>query len=101
MAISVQSSSLPDPSLLNLVRCIAFLFIFDFICRATYRLFFSPLCSVPGPPIAAATKWYQVYWNVWRGGQLIFEIERLHRIYGDLRTPLSTLLKLIAVQDQL
>lgn len=86
MAISFQTSSLPDPSLLNLIKLIGLPFILDFICRATYRLFFSPLCSVPGPAVAAVSKWYKVYWNVWRGGQLIFEIERLHKIHGKSTT---------------
>ena len=46
------------------------------------RLFFSPLASFPGPRLAAATRWYETYFDVLRGGQFMYEIQRLHKIYG-------------------
>ncbi len=49
-----------------------------------YRLVFSPLASVPGPKIAAATGWYEFYYDCILAGKYIFEIERMHNIYGEL-----------------
>lgn len=47
-----------------------------------YRLYFSRLASFPGSKLAAATYWYEFYFDWWLGGKFIFEIERLHKEYG-------------------
>lgn len=49
-----------------------------------YRLFLHPLKSFPGPKLAAASFLYEIYFDVCKapGGQYIYEIERLHEIYG-------------------
>ena len=68
-------------------------FILDFlaliaisaITLVLYRLRLSPLAGVPGPKLAAATGWYEFYFDCWLAGQYIFEIERLHSIYGKSR----------------
>lgn len=51
-----------------------------------WRLFSSPLSKCPGPKIAAATLWYEFYYDVLKdsGGQYMWEIERMHRVYGKL-----------------
>lgn len=54
---------------------------------ANYRLFFHPLANVPGPRIAALTIWWEVYENVWKGGNLPFKLKRLHEIYGPVTSP--------------
>lgn len=50
--------------------------------RTVYRLYFHPLRKFPGPNLAAATSAYEFYFNAWKGGKFIWEIERLHEIYG-------------------
>ncbi|KAF2158546.1 hypothetical protein M409DRAFT_38183 [Zasmidium cellare ATCC 36951] len=49
---------------------------------ASWRLFFGPLAHIPGPRLAALTFLYEIYFEVFRDGTYIWEIERLHKIYG-------------------
>ncbi|KAI0392633.1 cytochrome P450 [Xylariaceae sp. FL0594] len=46
-----------------------------------YRLFFHPLASFPGPPLAKITNLYAAY-HAWRG-DIHVDIWRCHQIYGD------------------
>lgn len=58
------------------------------ILRIIYRLTLHPLAKIPGPKLAAATSLYEFYYDICLGGVWIFEIERLHQIYGrDVRLP--------------
>lgn len=59
---------LPTIALFAFVKLFALYYTIGLVCRAAYPVFLSPLRSIPGPPIAAITQWYQIYWNIWRGG---------------------------------
>ena len=47
-----------------------------------YRLFLSPIANIPGSKLSAATGWYETYYDVYKGGKFIFEIEKWHQQYG-------------------
>ena len=64
-----------------LLASVALLLVY-FVCLSTYRLFLSPLAKVPGPWVAAATGWYEFYWDCLMQGQYVFKIEEMHEKYG-------------------
>lgn len=52
------------------------------VLLAVYRLFFSPISQFPGPRLAAATGWYEFYYDVIQGGVYPFRIVEMHKRYG-------------------
>jgi hypothetical protein len=53
-----------------------------FISLMVYRLVFHPLARFPGPRLAAATSWYEAYYEIIEIGQYSKKISRLHDDYG-------------------
>jgi hypothetical protein len=49
-----------------------------------HRLYFHPLAKFPGSKLAAASGWYEFYFDYWLNGKYIFEIERMHKKYGPI-----------------
>lgn len=60
------------------------------IAIGIYRLYLSPLAKFPGPKLAALTQWYEIYFDVLKGGggKFTFEIKRMHEKYGMYNTTL-------------
>jgi cytochrome P450 len=70
---------------MSLFDAIAILFVVGIaygISLALYRLYAHPLSRYPGPKLAAATQWYEFYFDVLKRGRFAWEIKRMHEVYG-------------------
>ena len=47
-----------------------------------YRAYFDSLSHIPGPKLAAATLWYEFYYDVVKKGRYTWEIAKMHEKYG-------------------
>jgi cytochrome P450 len=52
------------------------------VLLALYRIYLHPLSKYPGPRLAAATRWYEFYFDVVKRGRFAWEIKRMHEVYG-------------------
>ena len=46
------------------------------------RLYLSPVAKFPGPKLAAATFWYEFYFDVIKKGRYTWRIQEMHEKYG-------------------
>ncbi|KAI0485715.1 cytochrome P450 CYP682H1 [Xylaria cf. heliscus] len=51
---------------------------------SVYRLFLSPLSSIPGPKIAAISYLYESYYEIVLGGQYFKRVAQMHQEYGPI-----------------
>lgn len=63
------------------------LLFFYCLGAAIYRLYLSPLASIPGPKLAALSTWYNWYYDMVLGGQYVWRVEEMHRQYGPIVRP--------------
>jgi hypothetical protein len=49
-----------------------------------WRLYLSPVAKFPGRKLAAATFWYEFYYDVVKGGVYVYEIEKMHKEFGPI-----------------
>jgi len=52
------------------------------VYHVIYNLFFSPIAGFPGSKLAAATGWVEFYYDYFKQGAYIYEIEKMHQKYG-------------------
>ena len=71
-----------DISLLYILELGAIVLFLYNLGLTIYRLFFHPLAKFPGPRLAAATEYYEIYFDLIKDGQFIWEMERMHNQYG-------------------
>ncbi|KAF4978236.1 hypothetical protein FZEAL_5341 [Fusarium zealandicum] len=86
-ALSSKLSDLVDILIANwkviaLVSPVAFLAYG--LLLAVYRLFLSPLAGFPGSKIAAATAWYEFYFDVVKRGRYYYKISEMHDQFGPI-----------------
>ncbi|TEY57352.1 hypothetical protein BOTCAL_0220g00050 [Botryotinia calthae] len=71
------------PSQISLsIQIIIVAVVFTYLCCVFQRLYFHPLSKIPGPRLAAATSWYEFYYNVIRDGSYIKNFEQMHNDYN-------------------
>ncbi|KAH6881768.1 cytochrome P450 [Alternaria rosae] len=63
--------------------CLLAYFVY-LLARVFYRLYYHPLSRFPGPRIAAATSWYEGYYEIVHKGQYSRQISKLHDVYGPI-----------------
>ncbi|KAI1274489.1 hypothetical protein F5Y07DRAFT_373256 [Xylaria sp. FL0933] len=78
--ISIGLTFPPDCSHLILLGSICTLFYC--VKLTVYRVYFSPLASVPGLFLAKGTHWYEFYYDVIHTGNYYGKIRKLHEEYG-------------------
>jgi hypothetical protein len=71
------------PYLLSLWQYIATAVIIYCGSVVYYRLALHPLAKFPGPKLAASTRWYECYYDVFCGGRYTWKIGELHETYGE------------------
>ncbi|KAH7034292.1 cytochrome P450 [Macrophomina phaseolina] len=74
--------SLREATLLELSIYLVLLWIVYAISLVTYRLYFHPLAHFPGRKFAAATLWYEFYYDVVQPGLYYREVSKMHDEFG-------------------
>jgi hypothetical protein len=69
---------------LSIFHAIASLIPLSLIYGLIFRLYFSSISNIPGPKLAAATWWYEFYYDIITYGKYIFKIDELHKKYGPI-----------------
>lgn len=70
------------PSIPNIAIAICS-FLLSVAALYIYRAFFDSLSHIPGPKLAAASLWYEFYYDVIKRGRYTWEIGRMHEKYGN------------------
>jgi hypothetical protein len=81
MFASINFSLTIDRPILALATIFLLLVVISAVF-AVKQLLFHPLSEYPGPRLGALTAYYKIYFEVWKGGGLLQEINRLHAIHG-------------------
>lgn len=90
---SLSSFAIPVENLINylpasnygkLGSILALAVAIYFLGSILHHLCLSPIAGFPGPKIAAATGWYEFYYEYFVNGTYYLEIEKMHQIYGSL-----------------
>ncbi|TGO15980.1 hypothetical protein BTUL_0033g00180 [Botrytis tulipae] len=77
-----RSTYLISSQILLPLQIIAIGVVFTSLCGAFQRLYFHPLSKIPGPRLAAATSWYEFYYNAIRDGVYTRSFEKMHTDYN-------------------
>ncbi|KAF5337488.1 hypothetical protein D9758_013608 [Tetrapyrgos nigripes] len=53
-----------------------------YLAHANFQRLFNPLIQFPGPTLAKWTSYYMAYYDIWKGGSWIEQLQELHQLYG-------------------
>ena len=56
--------------------------VFYIVGLYVYRMYLDPLSNIPGPKLAAASHWYEFYYDVILKGRYTWRIREMHEEYG-------------------
>ncbi|KAF5361518.1 hypothetical protein D9758_006130 [Tetrapyrgos nigripes] len=73
-----SSSFVPTNSILVACTCV----LLAFTAHTILRRLFNPLNRFPGPALAKWNRFYMAYYDIWKGGAWIEQLQELHRLYG-------------------
>ncbi|KAL5409151.1 hypothetical protein PMIN06_004103 [Paraphaeosphaeria minitans] len=68
--------------MLHLILSLLGLYLAYAIYLLYHRLYLSPIAHFPGPKLAAATYWYEFYYDIILGGKYIWKVRDMHKRYG-------------------
>lgn len=66
----------------TLLKLLSVFFILYLLGLYVYRMYFDPLSKIPGPKLAAASLWYEFYYDVYKKGRYTWKIWEMHNKYG-------------------
>ena len=66
----------------TLIELLPGAFVLYVIGLYVYRMYFDRLSHIPGPKLAAASLWYEFYYDVVLKGRYTYKIRELHEEYG-------------------
>lgn len=73
---------LREATALQLLTYAVALWVTHGLSLVVYRLYFHPLARFPGRKLAAATLWYEFYYDVISPGLYYQEVSRMHDEFG-------------------
>lgn len=84
---------------LQVLATVVILLTVSYSFLLVYRVYLHPLSKIPGPKIAAATSWYDFYYQCIKkgGGQFTWKIAEMHDHYGEI--PLHSMAVLQALYE--
>ena len=89
MHFAAQAESLPrhveQLSLRSMIPLLVVCLLVFPVLLAIYRNSVHPLAKYPGPKLAAASYWYEYYYDVTMKGRYIWKIMDLHEQYGSYK----------------
>lgn len=78
------TASLANIPLTRFLPIVLGLFVLYRFLEIVYHVYFGPLSKIPGPKLAAATHWYEIYYDAYKPGLYWQEVKKMHEKYGTL-----------------
>ncbi|KAI9720219.1 MAG: hypothetical protein M1812_003037 [Candelaria pacifica] len=78
------TSSLASIGFIRFIPLLLSLFVLYRTVETVYSVYFGPLSKVPGPKLAAATHWYEIYYDAYKPGLYWQVVKEMHQKYGPI-----------------